>query len=196
MMAGMRSRVLIVPLTRCFVFDFIEDWRRNVYGVLSSISPYINVEVWPEILKLPMSCFDWSRRQYVGPCILDYLAEIFRDLRDSGVFVIGVGYIDAYDEGLNFVFGEASPSRGVAFVSAQRLDPIFYSTSEYAGKRYDLYVERVSKEILHELGHLLGLGHCSNPKCVMSFSNSVFEVDYKTMYYCERCSTKIAEVLS
>jgi hypothetical protein len=28
-------------------------------------------------------------------------------------------------------------------------------------------------ETVHELGHLLNLGHCPNPRCVMHFSNSL-----------------------
>ncbi len=192
-MDKMNVKIVIVPLTRCYVFDFIEDWRRMVYDVLARIFTDVEVDVWPEILKIPLSCFDWTRKQYIGPCILKHLYVSFTDMIRTGVFLIGIGYIDAYDNGLNFVFGEASPANRVAFVSTQRLDPAFYNIGRVESGRYDLYVERVSKEIIHELGHLFGLNHCSSPDCVMSFSNSVYDVDRKSMYFCSQCSKRILE---
>ena len=85
---------------------------------------------------------------------------------------------DAYMVGLNFVFGLAMPDLGVAAVFTARLE----------GPRL---AERLVKEITHEAGHLYGLGHCPDPLCVMSFSNTVADVDAKTPYFCARCRARL-----
>ncbi|MEM0111125.1 MAG: hypothetical protein QXO83_07380 [Desulfurococcus sp.] len=41
---------------------------------------------------------------------------------------------------------------------------------------------------------MLGLNHCSNQGCVMSFSNSVVEVDAKSRFFCEECARRIREL--
>jgi len=45
------------------------------------------------------------------------------------------------------------------------------------------------KEAVHEVGHTLGLAHCTNSSCVMFFSNSILDTDRKKSAFCEKCST-------
>ncbi|NAZ33257.1 MAG: hypothetical protein GU356_03035 [Pyrobaculum sp.] len=40
-------------------------------------------------------------------------------------------------------------------------------------------------------GHLYGLGHCPDVRCVMHFSNGLLDTDRKTAYFCERCRRKL-----
>jgi archaemetzincin len=47
-----------------------------------------------------------------------------------------------------------------------------------------LPVERLGNNILHEVGHNLGLAHCSNVKCAMVKR-------YTGNYYCTKCRKKI-----
>ena len=47
---------------------------------------------------------------------------------------------------------------------------------------------RALKEAMHELGHTFGLGHCTDPGCVMWFSSSLAETDRKGAAYCPRCT--------
>jgi len=126
----------------------------------------------------PLDAFDWERLQYRAEDLNGVLYSLYREYTGRGVKVVGVVEGDGYVEGLNFVFGLASPPLGVATVYTARLK----------GPRFP---ERLVKEVLHELGHLLGLGHCVNPRCVMSFSNSVEEVDRKEAWFCEECSLRL-----
>ncbi len=181
-------RLILVPLTSDYVFDYLEYWSSEVKESFDKAGIDIEVLVWPAILKPPMNCFTWSRGQYYSPCILEFIYHEFRDV--VGKFlVVGIGYIDAYEKGLNFVFGEADPLTGVASVYTKRLDQRFY------GEKLDptLYAERVVKEIIHETGHLLGLEHCMNRGCVMNFSNSILDVDAKTKCFCDKCSQRLIE---
>jgi len=183
-------RVLLIPLTGYRILDYIEAFRDDLVDSLERAGIKSEVLISPSTEHVSLRCFDWSRRQYLAPCVLSELKEKFREL--SGVYVVGVGYMDGYDRGLNFVFGEADPHASIAVVFTKRLDPAFYGER----RDYNLYVERVSKEIIHELGHLLGLGHCSLRECVMSFSNSVYEVDLKTRFFCAKCSGLLREAHS
>ncbi len=54
-----------------------------------------------------------------------------------------------------------------------------------------LFKERALKEAIHELGHLLGLGHCPNPACVMFFSNSLGDTDRKGPGLCPECRRRL-----
>lgn len=55
----------------------------------------------------------------------------------------------------------------------------------------NLFHERALKEAVHELGHFYGFVHCVNPKCVMHFSNSLQDTDYKDSHFCPECTNKL-----
>ncbi len=132
-------------------------------------------------LQPPIEAYNWERMQFDAIALNRYIGRVFREFIQEGVRVIGVVAADGYIDGMNYVFGLASRDFGVASVYVKRLE----------SSDRNLYFERVVKEVLHESGHLAGLPHCSNPKCVMSFSNSVREVDYKAAWFCESCRLRI-----
>lgn len=167
-----------------FILDYLEDLVDDVKEVYSKADLNLNVVFTTKVTKPSIKCYDWSRLQYRAPCIIKQIYSEYEELIRTGSYlIVGVGYIDGYDVGLNFVFGEADPPMGVAVVFTKRLDQSFYG-----GRRdYNLYYERMVKEVVHELGHLLQLEHCSERECVMSFSNSVKEVDAKTKFLCPNC---------
>jgi archaemetzincin len=123
-----------------------------------------------------------ERKQYLSSGLLASLGRAEREEK-----VVGVADIDLYVPRLNFVFGEADVLSGTAIVSLRRL------RQEYYGLAPDeaLFLERAAKEIVHELGHTFGLGHCSNNRCVMHFSNSLADTDLKEAHFCSMCRPKI-----
>jgi archaemetzincin len=50
-----------------------------------------------------------------------------------------------------------------------------------------LFQQRIIKETVHELGHLFRLSHCEKRNCVMHFSNSLKDTDFKDYNFCDRC---------
>jgi archaemetzincin len=123
-----------------------------------------------------------ERNQYLSSKLLAGLGRAERDER-----VVGVADVDLYVPRLSFVFGEADVVSGTAIVSLWRL------RQQYYGQAPDeaLFLERATKEVVHELGHTFGLGHCPNNKCVMHFSNSLADTDLKEAHFCNKCRPKI-----
>ncbi len=120
--------------------------------------------------------FNEKRKQYDASRILTRLMSVHKpEGVDYTLYVTGE---DLYAEGLNFVFGVALKSYKVALLSTYRLRQ---------GAGLKLYEERVFKEAAHEIGHLMGLSHCVDPTCLMSFSNSLLEVDQKLPILCKEC---------
>jgi len=126
--------------------------------------------------------YNSERKQYLSSKLLTCLEKPKENER-----VVGIVDVDLYVPTLNFVFGEADISSGTAIVSLCRL------RQEYYGLPADenLFLDRATKEIVHELGHTLGLKHCSNSKCVMHFSNTLADTDVKEAHFCPRCRPKL-----
>ncbi|MDE2570917.1 MAG: archemetzincin, partial [bacterium] len=71
-------------------------------------------------------------------------------------------------------------------VSTHRLRTDFYGEE---GDENVLF-QRALKECVHELGHAFGLKHCYNARCVMYFSNSIYDTDNKLSHFCEGCDRR------
>jgi archaemetzincin len=136
-------------------------------------------------LSLPASCPE-GRSQYPGAPLLAALAAA-RPPKEE--VILGVTGVDLTAPGLNFVFGLADPRGRAALISLARLYPEFYGQPRDPG----LFKARAVKEAVHELGHLLGLGHCPDPACVMSFSNSLADTDKKGPGFCQDCRERLGK---
>ncbi len=123
-------------------------------------------------------CFISERRQYDAACLLNQIH------RYPGYRVVGITDVDITVPHLNFVFGLAAKNGRGCLVSTHRL--------MHESER--IFLMRLKKEIMHELGHVFGLEHCKN-HCVMRFSNTIIEVDMKPDSFCESCQEKIKEHL-
>ncbi len=136
----------------------------------------IEVRVLKEI---PETSYNLVRHQYNGFSVAKWLNTL-RSMKDS--VVLGVMNVDAYVDPLNFIFGLALPELNLATVYVARLK-INATKSEF--------VVRIRKEVVHEVGHVFGLRHCQDKSCVMSFSNSLADVDRKDF---RMCSTHYLEL--
>ena len=129
---------------------------------------------------LPEYAFNKTRGQYQASAILDNLTKVKKDARQKILAIIDK---DLCAPDLNFVFGEADPTNGVCVISIKRLRQSYYGLAEDS----NLLLERGLKEAAHEMGHLLNLSHCPNPKCVMYFSNTISDTDRKDSHFCGNC---------
>ena len=140
-------------------------------------------EIRLETLPLNEDLLDSSRKQYKADKIIERISATFRIGK-----ILAVTSQDLFVPRLRFVFGLADKNRGVGLVSTARLTTPTQSYS-YTSKVIE---ERVFKEAAHELGHLLGLAHClDSENCIMTFANSVSDVDNKLPMLCASCLSKL-----
>jgi archaemetzincin len=139
----------------------------------------IEIELADE-LCLFESCFNRARRQYEAGCLLDKFRVAAGKLSGKKLWLVSK---DLYIPGNNFVFGLAELEGELGIVSTIRLK------TGALGKPG--YFKRLRTEVIHEVFHLLGLGHCSNPYCVMYFSNSLIDSDRKGEEPCAVCAEKL-----
>ena len=154
----------------------MEELRGRVGGVF-----HCPTEIKPGFSDLAWA-YNPERKQYLSSELLGSLQKSAEDER-----LVGITEVDLYVPRLNFVFGEADVLSGTAIVSLYRLKQEYYGLASDEA----LFLERATKEVVHELGHTFGLGHCPNSKCVMHFSNSLADTDFKGANFCSRCRPRI-----
>lgn len=153
---------------------------------LNMIFPKTTCALISETMPIPSEAFNNARQQYRSDIILSRVHSYAE--KDKALDrVLGTVNVDIFVPELNFVFGEAECPGKATLISLWRLRPEFYGKAP----NMELFLERITKEAVHELGHSLGLRHCSNPFCVMYFSNSIFETDRKQSLFCNKCDLKV-----
>ncbi len=132
-------------------------------------------------LPYPTYAWDSRRRQYLADAVLE------RVDRGESVCALAVADLDLCVTHLNFVFGLADPANRRAIIALPRLRQTYYRLPE----DMTLFQKRVQKEAVHELGHVFGLRHCDDRRCVMVFSNSLADTDFKNDVFCSRCRRQL-----
>lgn len=137
----------------------------------------------------PEFAFDPDRRQYLSRDILEHLEN---SAPDGCKRILGLTDRDLYIPILTYVYGEAMLPGRAAVVSLHRL------AGEDPGPpaSFDVLIQRVIKEAVHELGHTFNLVHCDDRDCVMSFAHSADDIDRKSASFCRYCSLLFTDALN
>jgi archaemetzincin len=151
-------------------FGHVEE--RVIRELQKGLTPLFAEIVVNEELPIPDDAWNSYRKQF----LVDDFMRMLRDVK--GDKVLGIVDRDLYTPELNFIFGQARIHGNYCIIALDRL--------RSAATR-KMFLQRVVKEAIHELGHTWGLKHCKNKMCVMHFSNTLADTDLKTSGYCRKC---------
>ena len=158
------------------------DYSLNTLkGQVSEKFPRYKVETLEPIVE-PAEAYDSFRDQYHSTRILVILEELVKTTHVE--LLLGVAPHDLYVPNMNFVFGEARCPGRAAVISTFRL-------KSQARSNPELFGSRVVKEAVHEIGHMQGLRHCTDPLCVMYFSERLSDTDRKHEDFCAECERNV-----
>ena len=159
--------------------------------VTRSISSIIGVPATVSDNPVRMMGYVEGRKQLDAQVLLDSIDAYKRChiMKEPLLLVVSQ---DLFKNGNSFVFGLARQSIGAAVVSAARLSNEFYGREE----NDDDLIDRITKEGAHEVGHLLGLGHCSNKECIMFKPDTLDELDRKKKMFCRSCEGQLVANLA
>lgn len=166
------------PLTQLVPLGAINHIAAEVVaGNLQAI-----LELTTDILPsqpLPDDAFMSARRQYDAVKLINYLSAA---PSLNAPICLGLTSCDMGTPILTYVYGESQLGGRLAVVSFYRLTT--------AGREATL--ERLSKLCLHEVGHVLGLGHCWDHGCLMRSIRNIDQVDGLDLAFCDSCNYEIS----
>jgi archaemetzincin len=153
------------------------------------ISSLLGVPITVSENHVRMMGYNTARKQIDAQALLDSV-QAYKHRHGIDEPVLLVVKADLFRNGSDFVFGLAREQVGAAVVSTARLG------NEYYGRQHndDDLIDRITKEGTHEIGHLLGLGHCENRECIMFRPNTLDELDGKKKMLCPDCEKQLAEI--
>jgi archaemetzincin len=135
---------------------------------------------------LPPQTYHLPRNQYHSTGLLEYLLS---EDHDGAFRVLGITAVDLYIPIFTFVFGEAQLDGRAAIISTFRPG----GGADNLHPRQPIFLERLIKLSLHELGHTFNLPHCRWEGCLMGFAANLEILDQKTVELCEYCRILLAD---
>jgi archaemetzincin len=135
---------------------------------------------------LPMQAYHFTRQQYNSTQLLEFLLD---DEETEAFRILGVTAGDLCIPILTFVFGEAQLNGKAAIIS------LFRPRGDADGitPPRPVFLGRLIKLSLHELGHTFGLEHCREDGCLMGFSSNLEKLDQNHTAFCDYCQVFLTD---
>jgi archaemetzincin len=135
---------------------------------------------------IPDEAFMEARNQYNAMAILRHLNANYSD---HYLKLLGITRKDLGNPILTHVFGEAYLGGSAAVISYFRM----YTGPDGNPVSREVFLDRITKVALHEIGHTFNVPHCHTGRCVMRASNGIADLDDKLNYFCNYCELFLFE---
>jgi len=174
----MPSKIYVVPVwpVKHEYLKFVQRAIHRAFG-LESVIKNRNIHAG--------EAHDPFRDQYLASSILIKLNSL--PPPKDAMKIIGITNADIFEPVFEYLFGEAQLDGLCVIVSAYRLHNRLYGLPEDK----DLLFDRLSKEVVHELGHAFSLIHCFAPMCIMNPSTYIEQIDSKSREFCTSCQREL-----
>jgi archaemetzincin len=120
------------------------------------------------------------------------LVDVERRAAGEGVVLAALVARDMANPIFTHFFGRARLGGRALIVSLARLSPAFYGGADDAS----LCARRAAIEVNHELGHVAGLRHCDDKRCLMHLAHTVDAIDVRGTTWCAACAARLPSTLS
>ena len=172
----LKKKIVLVPLGEVD-YGLVNRLATRLVSILDS-----PVDILQGI-RIPRESFNPKRGQFYSTVIMNKLVLLRSSPREK---ILGIMEEDLYIPRMSFVMSDADYQAKVAVISMHRLR--LQSLDIFDDEK--LHFSRTLKELVHNLGHLLNLKHCPNPKCVMNLTDTLLEADGKSEKFCDNCKRK------
>lgn len=153
-----------------------------------------------QILDIPVQVFNnpilfngftISRQQFDATAILSCIDTYKRRNHIDAPLLLVIND-DIFKPASRYIFGLARPRTGSAVVSTARLTNEFWELPPDDSA----LCNRIITEGAHEIGHLLGLEHCSDERCIMANPRCLDDLEHKKPWLCDACRSRMQACLS
>lgn len=158
---------------------FMQVW----FGVPVELQETVSLDMIPGSARRVHP--SWGDKQILtGHVLYDLLLP---ELPDDALGYLALTTSDLWPgEGWNFVFGQASLSDRVGVWSVYRK-----GDADGSEKEFRVVLGRTLQTATHEMGHMIGILHCTAWECGMNGSNSLAESDRRPIHLCPECLQKL-----
>jgi archaemetzincin len=172
--------ILISPIgdSESELYNPISREVSRIYGYPTEVMP---------LLQDVDFAFDAGRNQYYSTMILETLAM---KAPSRALKTLAITHVDLFIPVLTHVYGEAQLGGKTCIISIYRLKEGLPAIDPQK-----VFLQRVVKEAIHELGHTFNLRHCPDHTCLMHYCRSERDVDQKSDDLCRHCKVLLEDEL-
>lgn len=181
-----KATIYVVPIgefssEQDALIDSLTQWLETYYALPARRLPSVPMGDVPEDAR--RGSVETDDAQVLAPYLID--EYVTPNMPSDALVTVGITTHDIWpSRSFGFVFGLAQGDRGI--VSLDRFGSLKAADDDVRIARL-----RAIKVTVHEVGHMLGIMHCTAYECRMNGANGRRELDEQPLWLCPECEAKV-----